>query len=236
MANSEKQTTPAESNNENKPSRRERPVNPFIRLIVNRLFMLGALIVVIVVGFGSCALFAPAFFAQTIKAAQSAGLSVYTVVLGITGNPALQVVSYESDVSAQTTVNRDMGVLTLLYGESANIVGTVHVSLGADLKNKQFGVLNCDLDVNTIRVSEQHAPLAGSAFDPQKIKQLAYVALEKQAALLAVQKYWPQARQGLTGQFASWALGVIVPEMPTLTDCPFNVSASAATTAATQAP
>ena len=231
MANSENRNSPPPA----KPTaveqpRRERRTNPFVRMIVNRIFLLGVILVIIVGGFVSCALFAPTFFAQTIKAAQSAGLSVYTLVLGITGNSALQVITYTSEVTAQTTVSRDMGMLTLLYGESADISGTVHVSLGADLKNRQFGVLSCDLDVNTVRISEQHAPLAGSAFDPQKIKQVAYSALEKQAALLSIHNYWPQARLGLTGQFTSWALGVIVPETPTVTDCPSNTAATVGAT------
>lgn len=228
-----KNASPAEP-----PPRRERRVNPIIRLIVNRLFLLGALLVIIIAGFGSCALFAPTFFAATIKAAQSAGLSVYTVVLGVTGNPALQVVTYDSKVSAQTTVSRDMGLLTLLYGESASITGSVHVLLGADLKKQGFGVLSCDLDVSTVRVNEQHAPLSGAAFDPQQIKQAAYEALEHQAAAQAIANYWPQARKGLTGQFTSWALGVVVPEAPTLTECPPSDQPAASSTGnvATAAP
>jgi len=200
--------------------------NPFVRLIVNRAFMILALLVIIVGSFGSCALFAPSFFSQMIKSVQSAGLSVYTVVLGVTGNPALKIVTYESDVTVQTTVSRDLGMLSFVYGESADIVGTVHVSLGSDLKNNQFGVLSCDLDVNSLRVSDSHALLAGVAFDPQQIKQAAYSALEKQASQQAIANYWPQARQGLTGQFSSWALGIKVPEIPTATDCPSNTVAA----------
>ncbi len=197
-----------------------RRVNPFVRLIVNRLTWLALLLVIIFGGCGACALFAPTFFQQTIQAAQSAGLKVYTVILGVTGNSALQIVTYQAQVVATTTVTRDMGALSFLYGENAQVTGTLIVALGADLKNNQFGVLSCDIDVSTLKTNEQRAPLAGNAFDPQQIKRDAYTAFETQAAQEALAKYWPQARQILQQQAVSWALGVKVPDQPTLTVCP----------------
>ncbi|MHB8625641.1 MAG: hypothetical protein ACYDBJ_04625 [Aggregatilineales bacterium] len=210
-----------------KPADRPRRVGGLTRYLGNRVFALGALFVIIFGGFAACALFAPTAFANTIRAAQSAGLKVYTIILGATGNPALQIVTYQGHITVDTTISRDMGLLSLLYGESANITGTITVALGADLKNGQFGILACDLDTNSIRTDEQRAPLAGTAFDPQAIKQAAYGAFEKQAAQQAIANYWGDAAKGLKAQFASWALGLTIPEQPTLTDCPANTAATA---------
>ncbi len=218
-----KQTTREPSDQPRTPPA-ARPVNPLVRLFANRIFGLLALAVGIVAIIGSCTIFAPNVFSQMVQAAQSAGLKVYTVVLGATGNAALKVTTYESDVTVSTTVSRDMGILSLLYGESAQITGTVRVALGADLKNGQFGILSCDIDTNHIVSTENRAILAGTAFDQQKIKQEAYSAFEKQAAQQAIADYWPEARKRLQGQFTSWALGVIVPDKPTLAECPVNVA------------
>ena len=226
---------PARTAKNNPPRPRRRgPLSGLFRYIGNRLFLLLLVLIVILGGSGACALFLPALFSQTIKAAQSAGLSVYTVVLGVTGNPTLQLTTYQAQVTAQTKIRRDMGVLSLLYGESAQITGKITVSLGADLKKDQFGVLSCDLDPSSIQTDEQRAPLAGAAFDPQSIKQAAYSAFEVQAAQQAIANYWPQARKGLQGQFASWALGLTVPELPTLSTCPSLQETAVAT--ATVAP
>src|ERR1700694_5345528 len=99
-----------------KQSRGDGALVPFIS---SRLFFLAALAVGIIVLVGACAIFAPYTFQQAIQAAQSAGLKTYTIVLGVTGNPTLKVSVYEADVTAQSTVTRDMGVLGLLYGENA---------------------------------------------------------------------------------------------------------------------
>jgi len=204
---------------EQRPARRG-PFGMLYRYVGNRIFLLLVLLVIIFGGMGSCALFLPTIFHETIQAVQGAGLSVYTVILGVTGNSALQLVTYQGHVTAQTQIKRDMGVLSLLYGESAEITGTVTVSLGADLKNKTFGILSCDIDPATITTNEQRAPLSGNAFDPQSIKQAAYAAFETQAAQQAIANYWPQARAGLQSQFASWALGLTAPAEPTVTTCP----------------
>lgn len=210
------------------PVERPRRVGGLTRYIGNRLFAIGALFVIIFGGFAACALFAPTAFANTIRAAQGAGLKVYTIVLGATGNPALQLATYQGHITVSTTISRDMGLLSLLYGESASISGTVTVALGADLKNDQFGILSCDLDTNSIRTEEQRAPLSGTAFDPQAIKQAAYGVFEQQAAQQAIANYWDAAAKGLKAQFASWALGLAIPDQPTLTNCPANLANAAA--------
>jgi hypothetical protein len=216
-----------------KPAERPRRVGGLTRYVGNRIFMLAALFVVIFAGCAACAFFAPTFFANTIRAAQQAGLKVYTIVLGATGNPALQLVTFQGHITVSTTVSRDMGLLNLLYGESADITGTVTVALGADLKNNQFGILSCDLDTNSIRTNEQRAPLSGTAFDPNAIKQAAYGAFEQQAAQQALSNYWGEAVKGLKTQFAAWALGLTIPEQPTLTDCPANLANAGASGTAT---
>jgi len=203
------------------------------RYLGNRAFMLLLVLVIIFGGAGACAAFFPTLYSQTLKAVQGAGLSVYTVILGVTGNPTLQVTTYQAQVTAQTQIRRDMGLLGLLYGESAQITGKVTVALGADLKNKQFGILSCDLDPTSIQTNEQRAPLAGSAFDSQSIKQAAYAAFETQAAQQAIATYWAQARQRLQGQFQTWALGLSVPEVPTLASCPALSTTGSATATVT---
>ncbi len=213
------------------PAQPPKRVNPLMRLIANRISMIVALVALIFAGSAACAIFAPFTFQQMIRAAQSAGLKTYTVVLSVTGNPALKVITYDADVTTQTTITRDMGILGLIYGENAQITGTTRVSLGADLKNGQFGVLSCDVDTQTLRTVESRAPLAGSAFDSQQIKQEAYLAFEQQAAQQAIVKYWPEARRRLQSQVTSWALGVTIPEQPTLAACPSNLAASATATA-----
>ena len=178
-------------------------------------------IAVLAVGLSAaCAFFIPQTFQSVIKIAQGAGLSTYIWVLGATGNPALKVTTFEADVTATASVNRDMGPLSLIYGEGAQVTGTVRVALGADLKNNNFGVLSCDIDTNTIQTSEGHAPLAGTAFSSDDIKQAAYQAFEKEAASQAIEKFWPSARQRLKDQFTSWALGLVVPEQPNAIECP----------------
>lgn len=183
-----------------------------------RLFLVLATVI-----FGSgaaCALFAPLTFRAMIRTVQEAGLSAYTLVLGVTGNPTLKVVVYEVDVTANAAVRRDLGVLSLIYGEGAEVTGTVRVTLGGNLAQKTFGVLGCELDARTIRSKTGRAPLAGAAFDSEAIKQEALLALEGEATKIAIKDYWPEARGRLRSQFASWALGVEVPESPSLTQCP----------------
>ena len=210
---------------------RPKRVNPLIRYASSRLFLLAALVAGIIATIGACAVFAPYSFQQMVQAAQGAGLKTYTVILGVTGNPTLKIIVYDANVTASSTVTRDMGVLGFLYGENAQITGTVHVALGADLKTNQFGVLSCDVDTQTLNTIENRAPLSGSAFDSQQIKQAAYKAFEQQSSQQAIAQYWPEARRRLQGQFESWALGVQIPEKPTLADCPANVTPAPVATA-----
>src|SRR5215510_11613506 len=93
----------------------------------------------------ACAIIIPQTFQTVVKLAQSAGLTTYVWVLGATGNPALKVTTYEADVTATASVSRDMGVLSFIYGEGAQVTGTVRIALGADLKNNTFGILSCDI-------------------------------------------------------------------------------------------
>lgn len=215
----------AKQKNEELPKQTERPrqVNPLVRYFGNKI---GCALLVFALIFGGCgatAIFLPEFFRQMTKIAQSAGLSVYTTVLGVTGNPALQLATRKAQVDLITTINRDMGIFSALYGESSTIQGTVFVTLGADLKNNKFGVLSCEVDYNSVRSNESRALFAGAAFDQNAIKQQAYIAFSKQAAEQALQKEWLTAKQALDGQFVSWGLGVQVPTEPTLRDCPVNL-------------
>lgn len=188
---------------------------------IGNCFVSTLLIILLVLIIGAaCAFFIPQTFQSVIKVAQGAGLSTYIWVLGATGSPALKVTTFEADVTATASVNRDMGALSLIYGEGAQVTGTVRVALGADLKNNYFGILSCDIDTNTIQTSEGHAPLAGTAFKSDDIKQAAYKAFEKEAASQAIEKFWPSARQRLKDQFTSWALGLVVPEQPNAIECP----------------
>jgi len=206
-----------------KPVEPPRRVNPLMRLIMNRLGCALLLLVLIVGSCGAMAIFAPAFFQQTLQIARNAGLSVYTLVLGVTGNPTLQLATRRVEVGLETNISRDMGIFSALYGESAKIQGTVYVKLGADLKVGKFGVLSCEVDYNTVRSNESRALFAGVAFDQNSIKQQAYIAFSKQAAEQAIEKEWLAAKKDLEGQFVSWGLGVQVPAVPTLRDCPANI-------------
>jgi len=165
-------------------------------------------------------LFAPAAFQSAINIVRSAGLRVYTVILSVSGNPALKVTTYEGMVSADSKVERDMGLLSAVYGEGAEVSGQVRVGLGADLMNTQFGVLSCEVLTDTLQVSVGRAPLASTAFDKNEIMQKALAELKKTAAGASLSKYWAEARQRLKTSFFSWGLGVDIPEKPTLTACP----------------
>jgi hypothetical protein len=181
------------------------------------------LLITSAVAFGACAacaLFSPIAFQSLINVARGAGLKTYTLVLQVTGNPALKLTTWESDVTAIGRVQRDMGLLSLAYGQGAEVMGTVRIALGADLKNNQFGILSCDIDTNTVRTSSGSAPLAGTAFDLEQIEQEAYRLFKLQAAEQSLKAYWPETRRRLKDQFASWALGLDIPEQPTLTECP----------------
>jgi hypothetical protein len=202
---------------------RPRQVNPLVRYFGNKIGCALLLFVLIFGGCGGIAIFAPALFQQMTKIAQSAGLNVYTTVLGVTGNPTLQLATRKATVNLVTTINRDMGIFSALYGESSTIQGTVYVTLGADLKVGKFGVLSCEVDYNSVRSNESRALFAGAAFDQNLIKQQAYTAFSKQAAEQAIQKEWLTAKKDLDSQFISWGLGIQVPADPTLRDCPANL-------------
>ncbi|MCS6869879.1 MAG: hypothetical protein RML95_03695 [Anaerolineae bacterium] len=191
-------------------------------------------LILLVLTFGLCgatALFAPAFFEQLIKSAQSAGLSVYTFVFSVTGNPALKLIVYESVVSATVRVERDMGILSLLYGESATASGDVRVSLGADLQTNRVGVLSCEINTETLRTATGRALFAGAAFDSEQIKQAALRFFKEEAAKQALERYWSEVRERLRAQFISQFLGFEVPDQPTLTRCPADFGLSPTPTA-----
>ena len=192
--------------------------NCLFRAIVIFLLVIGLM--------AACAFFVPQTFQSVINVIRSAGLSTYVWILGATGNPALKLTTYEVDVTATAAVSREMGILSLVYGEGAQVTGTVRIALGADLKNNAFGILSCDIDTNTIQTAEGRAPLSGSAFNSDEIKQAAYQAFKQEAANQAIGKFWSAARQRLKDQFASWALGLSVPDQPTLTSCPNIVPVS----------
>jgi hypothetical protein len=186
-----------------------------------RQFSLFLITIAIFVGAGlACAFFLPTTFAGLIKVVQSAGLNVYVTVLGSRGQDALKVTTYEADVTATASVERNLGVLSLIYGEGAKVTGTVRVALGADLKTNQYGILSCDVDTSTIRTTVGRAPLAGSAFDSEKIEQEAYAAFKAEASKVAISQYWKDARKRLEGEFTTWGLGLEIPAQPTLTSCP----------------
>ncbi|PJF37015.1 MAG: hypothetical protein CUN49_02565 [Candidatus Thermofonsia Clade 1 bacterium] len=169
---------------------------------------------------GASALFLPNFFNQLIKSAQSAGLSIYTLALSVTGNPSLKLITYETVVKATVRVERSIGILSLLYGESASATGEVRVALGADLQARQVGVLSCEINTETLRTSTDRALFASAAFDSEQIKQATFRFFKEEAARQAIKQHWSIARERLRAQFVSQVLGFEVPEQPTLTDCP----------------
>jgi hypothetical protein len=181
------------------------------------------MLILFAIAFGliaGCAIFVPLTFQNVINVLRNAGYDVYVRVLSVRGEEALKVISFDVDVTAIGSVQRDLGVLGLAFGEGATVEGTVRVSLGADLKRKQFGVLSCDVDTKSIRTTVGRAPLAGAAFDTEKIEQQAYQVFKESAAQQAIEKYWGDAKVGLERQFSIWALGVEVPKTPTLAACP----------------
>ncbi|MFQ3535069.1 MAG: hypothetical protein SNJ58_04260 [Aggregatilineales bacterium] len=192
-----------------------------------RQFRLLLIILVLLLGLcGGMAVFVPTLFQQLVKTAQSAGLSAYTLVLVVTGNPALKLVVYETTVGATVRVERDIGILSLLYGESATAAGQVRVALGADLQTNQVGVLSCEIDVNTLRTAAGRALFAGAAFDSEQIKQAALRFFKEAAAQRAIEQHWALARDRLRQQFISQFLGFEVPDRPTLTACPTDFGLS----------
>jgi hypothetical protein len=179
------------------------------------------LVVLLVSGTAACAIFSPIFFQQTLAFARNAGYNVYVSIQRIQGNSALRLTVYDVTITAQTQINRDMGILSVLYGESATLEGVVRIGLGMDLEAGKFGILSCDIDDRSVRSRENRAPLAGAAFDPNAIRQEAYVAFKKQGAELAIANYWAEAKRRLESQLPpNWAVGVVVPDQPNLRECP----------------
>lgn len=202
-------------------------LSPFI--FIFRQFR--AIFILIVVIFSLCmaASFAvPNFFNQLLQTARQAGYSVYTFVSQITGNPSLKVITYEVVLSARVAVERDMGFLALLYGERAEVTSEVRVALGADLQTRQVGVLSCEVNTETMRIDGRRALFAGTAFDPQQIRQAAFRFLKEEAARQSLARHWIDARERLKQHFIS-VLGFEVPEQPTLASCPadFNPAPTA---------
>jgi len=196
---------------------------PFI--FIFRQFRAILILIVVIVGLCMAASFAvPNFFNQLLQAARQAGYSVYTFVSQITGNPSLKLVTYEVVISAKVSVERDMGILALLYGERAEVTSEVRVALGADLQTRQTGVLSCEINTDTLRIEGRRALFAGAAFDPQQIRQAAFRFFKEEAARQALARHWTDARARLEEQFISRVLGFEVPEQPTLTTCPADFS------------
>lgn len=189
--------------------------------LIRHIRFISILLVVIFGSTAACAIFAPLAFRSVIDTIRNAGYNSYVLILGTRGQEALKVITYDVDVTAVGIVKRQMGgLLELAFGEGATVEGVVRVSLGADLKEKGFGVLGCDVDTSTIRTKVGRAPLAGTAFDQEKIEQQAYQVFKEEAAKVALQKHWTEAKRGLEAQFTTWALGLEVPNTPTLTVCP----------------
>lgn len=187
------------------------------------------IIILFVVAFGAiaaCAIFAPPTFRAIVDAIRQTGYRVYTEIIRVTGNPALKLIVYESDVTASAAIERDMGLLSMIWGEGAQAEGTLRISLGADLNAQQVGIIACELDTNTLKINSSRAPLAGTAFNENEIRQQALLLLKTISAQKAIELYWPEARRRLEGQFAVWGLGLKVPEAPTLNQCPSDLGAT----------
>ncbi|MBX3066742.1 MAG: hypothetical protein KF726_27425 [Anaerolineae bacterium] len=185
------------------------------------------LLILFAVAFGAsaaCALLIPSAFQSVVNTLRNAGYQTYVLILETRGSEALKVITYEVEVTAVGSVQRDLGLLGLAFGEGATVEGKVRVALGADLKSKQFGILSCEVDTDSVRTTVGRAPLAGSAYDPEKIEQEAYQLFKGTAAKQAIDKYWGEARTRLQGQFTTWALGLEVPAAPTMTTCPLFVA------------
>ncbi len=195
---------------------------PFRLIFKQFRFML----VVMAISFGvigGCALFAPAAFQGAINAVRSAGYKVYTLILSVTGSAALKITTFEGTVTASVTVERDLGALSVIYGEGAKIEGQVRVALGADLlaaEKGKYGILTCEVLTDSLRISVGRAPLANSAFNKDQILQDALNAFRQEAARVTIEKYWADARRRLKDNFVSWGLGAEIPDTPTLTTCP----------------
>lgn len=207
------------------------PILAPFNLIFKQIRFFLVVVVVVAVSCAACGIFAPLAFQSLINFVRNTGVSTYVFVMRITGSPALKLITYEADVTARASANRDMGVLGLAFGQGAEVMGTVRISLGGDIENKHFGILTCDIDTSSVRTTAGSAPLAGFAFDLEQIEQAAYEAFKEEAARQALEKYWPEARKRLRDQFVAWALGLSVPDEPDLKACPENMGASAVLTA-----
>jgi len=188
-----------------------------------RLFLI--LFVVVFAAIAACAIFAPPTFRAIIDSIRDTGYRVYTEIVRVTGNPALKLIVYEVDVTATAAVERQMGVLSLIWGEGAQVEGVVRIALGADLDANKAGIISCEIDTNTLHLRSGRAPLAGTAFNQDEIRQQALLLFKEISAKRAIELYWPEARRRLQNQFASWALGLEAPEVPRLSQCPSDVGA-----------
>jgi hypothetical protein len=168
----------------------------------------------------ACALFAPFTFNAMINSVRNAGMQVYVLVLGATPVPVLEIVPLKVTVTAIGRVQREMGAFSLLYGEGAEVQGSVTVSLGGDIEKNQFGILACDVDTSTIRTSVGRAPFAGTAFDSEQIEQEAYNVFKAEAARIALTDFWDDARRRWNDEVVSRGINVDIPEVPNLTQCP----------------
>jgi hypothetical protein len=188
-------------------------VSPFRTGCVIAAFAFGAT--------AACALLLPATFQAVLDAVRSAGLRTYVRVLEFVDREALEVVTRKAEVAAIGIVQRDIPPpMNLLWGEGAEVRARVRVSLGADLLNEGVGVLGCEIDTSTVEVFVGRAPLAGTAFGEGDIQRAAYEVLKTEAVRLAFEQSWAEARDSLRTNFVSWGLGFVVPDAPTLTECP----------------
>jgi hypothetical protein len=191
-----------------------------VRAVVSP-FRFGCLVAALAFGITvACALVLPSTFEAVINSVRGATRLIYVRVLEVTGSPALKVTTYDVDVTAFTRVDRDMGLLGALFGEGAEVTGEVRIALGADLLKDRAGILSCEINTDTLQTYVSRAALAGTAFDQGEIEREAYRAFKDEAARIAVEQYWPEARRRLRENFVTWGLGFEVPEEPEQAVCP----------------
>ncbi|MCC7205851.1 MAG: DUF4230 domain-containing protein [Anaerolineae bacterium] len=184
-------------------------------------FRFGCLVAALAFGMTvACALALPSTFEAVINSVRNASRLIYVRVLEVTGSPALKVTTYDVNVTAYTRVDRDMGMLGALFGEGAEVTGDVRIGLGADLLRDRAGILSCEINTDTLQTYVSRAALAGTAFDQGEIEREAYRAFREEAARIAIEQYWPEARRRLRENFIAWGLGFEVPEAPEQAICP----------------
>jgi hypothetical protein len=184
-------------------------------------------------GFGltaGCALFVPIAFQSILDTVRNTTLRSYVRILEVQGSEALKVITYETTVTANAVVTREIpGLLAFAFSESAELRGTVRIALGADLQNNKTGLLYCEIDTDSLQLFVGRAPFAGAAFDPKAIERIAFDNFKGQASEIAIRDHWPLAKERLRDNFIAWGLGFEVPEIPSITQCPDLPAAAPAT-------